>query len=137
MMVPQRDYLDLDWASGPLLRVCDLTSADDALAALRRALGGDEEVNSAYRDHPGAVWEQPVVFLSPDAVAAVTPALREMYSVLMTALSSHSAEASAVAVEILPGVDEWREYLTRHSAALLAFYSEAARRGLAVVQWWD
>ncbi|MER5650689.1 hypothetical protein [Streptosporangium sp. NPDC002524] len=137
VMAPQPDHLDLDWAPGPLLRVCALTCADDALAVLRRALSGDGEVNGAYRDHPGSVWGQPVTFLSPVAVAAIALALREMNLILVAALSSHGAETSAVAVEMLPGVEEPQAYLTRCFAVLLAFYTEAARRGLAVVLWWD
>ncbi|WP_329428798.1 YfbM family protein [Streptosporangium sp. NBC_01495] len=136
-VAPQTDHLDLDWAPEPLLWVCALTCADDALAVLRRALSGDGEVNSDYRDHPGAVWGQPVTFLSPVGVAAVALALRKMDSVMVAALSSHGAEASAVAVEMLPGIEEQQAYLLRHFAALLAFYVKAARRGLAVVLWWD
>ncbi|GIH99583.1 hypothetical protein [Planobispora takensis] len=135
---PRSDYLDLDWAPGPLLRVGELACADPGvLAALRRALTGDEEVNPAYRDHPATVWEHPVTTLTSAAVAQVAQMLPDAEAAILAALSSPGGETLAVAGELLPGVDRPGEYLTRHLAALLDFYAGAAHHELAVVVWWD
>lgn len=134
---PVDDHLDLGWAARPLLRIGELASAQpDVLAAFRRALVGDEEVNPAYRSHLWTVWEHPVTALEPAAVAMVAPLLRRMVAVLRIALAA-SEEIATVVGELLADVDRPREYLARHLTALLDFYDGAAERELAVILWWD
>ncbi|MDF2710448.1 MAG: hypothetical protein K0R62_6100 [Nonomuraea muscovyensis] len=137
-MAPPEDHLDLDWTPGPLLRIGELVCAGPGVvAAFRRALAGDGEVNPAYRNHPQTVWEHPVAALDPDAVAVVAPLLHRMGSVMPAALASSDGEITAVLREQFPDVDLSREYMVRHLTALLGFYDGAAERGLAVVLWWD
>jgi len=70
-LLPPSDHLDLDWAPAPMIRLFELAQVDARqLAALRRSLDGDTEVNEAYRDHPETVWGHPVTGLDPEAKEA-------------------------------------------------------------------
>jgi hypothetical protein len=117
------DHLDLDWAPDGLLKATRPALDEAAVAAVRRALDGDEEINPAYRDRPGSVWEHPVTALDPAAVAVVAAQLRRIDPVAVT----------AVRPDEQPGPD----YLLTHFTALRAFYDGAAGRRLATVLWWD
>ena len=53
-LLPSSDYLNLDWAPAPLVGVFELAQVSTPiLVALRRGLGGDVEINPAYRRPPG------------------------------------------------------------------------------------
>ncbi|GIH90649.1 hypothetical protein ACFFMN_27170 [Planobispora siamensis] len=132
------DHLDLDWASGPLLRVGEPACVDpDVFAALRYAITGEQEVNPTYRDHPSTVWEHPITALDPAAVASVASMLPSATAAVSAALTPPDGKALALAGELLPMVEHPGEYLMRRLSALRDFYAEAARRRLAVVLWWD
>jgi Domain of unknown function (DUF1877) len=117
-LVPASDHLDLDWAYGGLVRMCEHAGA---ALAVRRAMTGDDEVNPAYRDRPDTVMEQPRA-LEPPAVAALSAAL-------------HAVDLEE-ALAALPAGDP-RAYLGGHFTALRAFYATAADRRLATVIWCD
>ncbi|MCW2913119.1 MAG: hypothetical protein JWN52_1187 [Actinomycetia bacterium] len=136
----QSDYVDLDWAGSALTRIWELAGVDARImAALRRALHGDTEVNAAYRDHPDTVWEHPVTALESAAVAQVAGALQEVEAqAVLVALPSNLHEARADGGLDWKGSEsDLRKYLARHFTVLRSFYEEAARRDLAVVLWWD
>ncbi|GAA1031320.1 hypothetical protein GCM10009557_26290 [Virgisporangium ochraceum] len=133
---PASDHLDLDWAPAPLVRSFELAHVDEpVVAALRRSLHGDEEINAAYRDHPDTVWEHPVTALEPDVVAEVAALLTNVRpEVVMAAVPDH-----VVTAQTSLGVftfDE-RRYLHGHLVALQDFYAHAARQHLAVALWSD
>ncbi|MGI8336389.1 DUF1877 family protein [Actinomadura scrupuli] len=137
---PQSDYADLDWAGSAMIRVCELADLDARIvAALRRALDGDAELNAAYRDHPDTVWEHPVTALDPTAVAQVSGVLGKLEpQAVLAALPSDPHEATAAIGENWENFEgDLRGYLARHFTALLSFYEETAQRNLAVVLWWD
>ncbi|WP_143234779.1 hypothetical protein [Paractinoplanes atraurantiacus] len=117
-LLPASDHLDLDWASAPLLRAFELARfPEPAAALLRHAIGGDSEINPAYRDVPDSIFEHPVTALEPVRVAEVATAL-----------------AAAQTPELEGHLDS---YLRHHLGALRDFYTEAADRALAVALWWD
>ncbi|MFI6317704.1 DUF1877 family protein [Nonomuraea sp. NPDC050556] len=123
------DYLDLDWAGPPLLRVCEhLDPGSAALDAVRRALDGEVQI--------GIGEYEPVMALSATAVADVVRGLRVVdVRALQAALADDLADASGL---IGSGFDgDPGEYLAGHFSALRDFYEGAALRGLAVVVWWD
>ncbi|MEV5747863.1 hypothetical protein AB0L00_08595 [Actinoallomurus sp. NPDC052308] len=137
---PRSDHLDLDWSPEGLVRSCEVAGVDTAtVAALRRSVDGDDEVNPAYRDFPYSVWSHPVTALVPDVVTEVATRLRRIEPrAVLDALPADPAEALARmgrSVEFLSGHP--RRYLEEHFTALLAFYRDTAERGLAVVLWWD
>lgn len=137
---PRTDYADLDWAGSALIRLCKLAGLDARIvAALRRALEGDAEVNAAYRDHPDTVWEHPVTALEPTTVEQVSGVLRELEPLaVLTTLPSNPHEATAVLGKNWENFEgNLREYLAQHLTTLQSFYEETAQRGLAVVLWWD
>jgi hypothetical protein len=122
------------------VRCCEIAGVDArVVTALRRSLNGDDEVNPAYRDSPDSIWGHPVTALVPDAVAEVAALFRGLDPhVVLDALPADPAEARfrmGRGVEFLSGHP--RDYLAPHFTALLAFYREAAERGLAVAVWWD
>jgi hypothetical protein len=123
-VAPALDHLDLDRSPAGLLRAARLTLDESDVAALRRALEGDEEVNPAFRDHPHTIWEHPVTALEPAAVAEVAGRLRRF---------DPGTAVVGPPPDDVPSV----EYLREHLVALRAFYDGAADRGLATVMWWD
>lgn len=132
------DYLDLDWARTPLLRMIEYFGCDDgATAALRRAVAGDAELNPAYRGTTDSVFEHPVTALEHDAVATIAHALRRIDpAAVVAALPTDATAARAVAQ--LTGFDGHPgPYLHHHLAVLREFYLTASQRGLAMVLWWD
>ena len=113
------DYLDANWYPTHLLDAAQRAEAEpDRLAALALAFQGETEVNPAYRDMPDGVWEHPVTSLPPNKVVEVAAALDEL---LLNGFPPH---------DVVPG-------LSQMFRAVANFYSEAARRGLAIVMWWD
>ncbi|GAA4561070.1 hypothetical protein [Planotetraspora kaengkrachanensis] len=137
-LAPDGDHLDLDWAPSSLIQISELSgAAPHAVAALRRALRGDAEVNPAYRDHPDTIWEHPVTALDADAVGEVATVFRNLPNAVSALVPPEDHAAWSAPDKAPPGSDGPRGYLTMHLAALLRFYEEATRRGLAVVVWWD
>ncbi|MEU4479210.1 DUF1877 family protein [Micromonospora sp. NPDC023966] len=137
-LLPAADHLDLDWSPAALCRAAELGPAAPAtVAALRRALDGDAEINPAYRDRAEAVWEHPVTALEPAGVAEVAARLAAADPEVVPA--AVTAEPALAAARLgLPAVDgDPRRHLRGHLVALREFYQAAARRGLAVAAWWD
>ncbi|MGI5493352.1 hypothetical protein [Microtetraspora malaysiensis] len=134
-LAPRADHLDLDWAPAPLLRACELVGVrSEYLAALRRSLEGDTEVNPAYRHYPGSIWGHPVSALEGPDVLRVAGTLRGLVpDTVLASLPIDGWEALGQGTRVM----DPRGYVARHFAALLDFYDEAARRRLAVVMWWD
>lgn len=118
--LPRDDHLDLSWYPAALN---DAAADEDALPdlrdALRLAANGRTEVNPAYREAPGSVWEHPVTALAPAQVAEVSSAL------------------SRLADSGFPRAEHGRDGLGPAFTSLLEFYAEAARRQLGVIMWWD
>jgi hypothetical protein len=133
---PQSDYLDLDWAPAAITRVFELAGVDGrSLAALKRAVDGDAEVNPAYRDHPNTVWEHPVTALDLPAVAEIAIALAGIEPrTVLAAFAEPPSALGKIGAELNANLDA---YVTFHFEALRSFYAEAWRRNLAVVLWWD
>jgi hypothetical protein len=91
---PPAAYLDLDWAPSGLVRACEAAGvAAGNVAALRRALDGDDEVNPAYRDYPNTVWEHRVTGLAPPAAAEIAAAIHQVS--LQAVLASLPSNADA------------------------------------------
>ncbi|MCO1580891.1 YfbM family protein [Crossiella sp. SN42] len=137
---PDEDRLDLNWWPGALTRAWALAGVDArTLAVLRRGFDGDGEVNPAYREHPGTIWEHPVVALEASRVGEVAEALRAVPpTTVQAAVPSNAEEAEAALGGIArEAVGDLAGQLARQHAILRDFYGEAARRGLAVVLWWD
>ncbi|MGW0804740.1 DUF1877 family protein [Nonomuraea sp. NPDC002799] len=123
------DYLDLDWAGPPLLRVCEhLDPGSAVLGAVKRALEGEVQIGTG--DYG------PVMALSARAVVDVVRGLRAIDGrALRGALSDDLADVSGLIGKGFAG--DPGEYLTGHFAALRDLYEGAAQRGLSVVVWWD
>lgn len=137
---PEADYLDLDWWPAVLVRSWEWAGVDArTLAVARRAFDGDDEVDSAYRDHPDTIWEHPVTSLDPDDVAEVAEALRTPALVAaLAAVPSDPADLEAALGGIVRGWgDDIAGRAVAQHALLRDFYAEAAGRGLATVLWWD
>ncbi|ONF67414.1 hypothetical protein [Amycolatopsis keratiniphila] len=137
---PVEDYLDMDWWPATLKRAWALTEADDrTLARLRRCFGGEEEVNPAYRDHPGTIWEHPVTALEPPQANDVAEALRAVTPDAVRAVVP--SDPDRIEAELGKGAlgmgGDLAGQLAREHTVLRDFYEEAARRRLAVVLWWD
>jgi hypothetical protein len=135
---PMSDHLDLDWAPVPLVRAVELAHVDEpVVAALRRSLDGDAEINAAYRDHVDTVWEHPVTALEPDVVAELAALLGQVEPEIVMA----AVPDDLVAARTSLGLSEFdwhpRPYLHRHLVALQGFYVQAARQRLAIALWWD
>ena len=135
-LLDEGDYLDLDWASAPLIEVCERAGCSpDDVASLRRGLEGGAEVNPAYRDAAGTIGEHPVTALEPEDVVTTSRALARLRPCALEAASQHAGAMAALAeVEHSRGP---AGYLLEHLEALQAFYDGAAARELAVVMWWD
>lgn len=133
---PRDDYLDLDWSPRPLELAAariDMTLA----AAIHHACTGGDEINPAYREHPGSVFEHPVRGLEPATVGTVAATLvRWKPDDVVSALPSDSDTAMRDV-----GMDEFSghpgEYLRGHYEELRGFYATAAARGHATATWWD
>lgn len=135
-LVPPADFLDLDWADDALIRLCEHAGGD--VAALRRAVSGDVEVNPAYRDQPYTVMEQPRC-IEPVDVAVLAAALCRID--LDLAISRLPSDLPAIR-ETLGGIladfsGDPHGYVTHHFRALRDFYTGAADRHLAIVIWCD
>lgn len=135
--VPDTDHLDLDWAPRMLLDTAEALGAASALAAsLRRACAGDDEVNPGYRDAPDTIWEHPVNSIDPTSVASVARDLGDLDALFQEAIGSPAGVPVTPSLrELVPGSET--AYIREHWVDLLAFYTAAADRGLAVVVWWD
>jgi hypothetical protein len=137
---PDEDYLDLNWWPIILRRAWELTGASArALAVLQRGFDGDEEVNPAYRDHPNTIWEHPVTALEPPQVGEVAEALRAVmpeavHAVVPSNPDQIEAKLGKLARDM---IGDLAEQLAQQHTILRDFYTEAARRQLAIVQWWD
>jgi hypothetical protein len=135
---PPAAYLDLDWAPSGLVRACEVAGvAAGTVAALRRALDGDEEVNPAYHESPDTVWEHPVTGLAPPAVAEIAAAVHQIRPQAVLACLPLDADAAKTAIGMNDLLVHPRGYLQPHLAALRSFYDAAARSRQAVVLWWD
>lgn len=140
---PASDIVDLDWAPALLTRLGEVSGLDDVrLDALRQATNGDITVDLGFLNtHPHAIGPfGPVpTALSSSQVASVSELLDQidMHSLLAT-LPTDNREAGCL---IGHGADHInagpREYLLKHFNALRGFYSDAAKRHLLVVVWWD
>ncbi|MEV7028101.1 DUF1877 family protein [Kitasatospora sp. NPDC093558] len=136
---PSADCLDLDWAPRMLERACEPTRLDAAhLEALRRATDGDGGIELDFLNvgpHAIAFFSNSMpTALDPEAVAQVSALLGEidMQGILQSVRDSGGGSTLG------PGfTGDPTEYLLDHFGALRGFYAEAARRGLAVVLWWD
>ncbi|MDZ5447287.1 hypothetical protein U2F26_32035 [Micromonospora sp. 4G57] len=137
-LLPSSDYLDLDWAPNPLIRVFELAQVSTSIVvALQRGLDGDAEINPAYRDGEDTVWEHPVTALEPDVVADVGTLLGQVEPEAVLAALSEDATSALLSIGMHEFDGHPRPYLHRHLAALRDFYAHAARRRLAVALWWD
>ncbi|MFG1651485.1 hypothetical protein ACGFIE_16310 [Micromonospora sp. NPDC049275] len=137
-LLPSSDYLDLDWAPAPLVGVFELAQVGTPiLVALRRGLGGDVEINPAYRSQQDTVWEHPVAVLEPDSVAEVARLLGQVEMEAVLAVLPEDATAALLTIDMREFSGHPGPYLHRQFAALRDFYSYAARRRLAVAAWWD
>ncbi|MEQ4305387.1 hypothetical protein ABNF97_29070 [Plantactinospora sp. B6F1] len=137
-LLSSSDYLDLDWAPAPLLGVFELARVGPPiLAGLRRGLGGDTEVNPAYRDRPESVSGHPVTALESDAVAEVAGLLGQAEPQTVLVALPEDAASARLSIGMRDFDGHPGPYLHRHLVALRAFYADAARRRLAVVLWWD
>ncbi|SCF16555.1 hypothetical protein GA0074695_3923 [Micromonospora viridifaciens] len=137
-LLPFTEYLNLDWAPAPLIRVFELAQVSTPIAAaLRRGLDGDVEINPAYRDHQDTVWEHPVVTLEPDIVADVAALLGQVEPGAVLGALPEDATAALLSIGMPQFDGHPRPYLQRHLAALRDFYAHAAHRRLAVALWWD
>ncbi|OLT14147.1 hypothetical protein BJF79_02990 [Actinomadura sp. CNU-125] len=136
-LVPASEHLDLDWADDALIRVCERAGVGN-VPALRRATGGDDEVNPAYRDHPYSVWEQPKA-LEPSDVLTLAAALCDidMGHVLSVLPSDPRKLKAAILGALADFIGDPRPYITTHFNALRDFYAVAAENHLAVVVWRD
>lgn len=134
------DYLDLNWWPVILKRAWELTGASArALGALQRGLDGDEEVNPSYRDHPNTIWEYPVTALEPPQVGEVAGVLRAVTPEAVQAVvpsdpDQIEAKLGKLARDV---IGDLAEQLAHQHTMLRDFYDGAARRQLAVLQWWD
>lgn len=135
---PREDYLDLDWWPATLERAW-ARAGGDARGVLRHALDGGEEVNPAYRDHPGTVWEHPVTALEPAQVHEVADALRAVSPAAVRAAVPSTPDEVEVALgrTARAVAGELAGQLAHRHSILRDFYAEAARRRCAVVRWWD
>ncbi|MGW6912866.1 DUF1877 domain-containing protein [Kitasatospora sp. NPDC054939] len=136
---PSADWLDLDWAPSMLKRACELTRLNAVhLEALKRATDGDSGIDLDFlHANPHAIapfsTSAPTA-LCPEAVAQVAALLEEidMPAILQSVLDSGTAS------ELGQGfTGDPTTYLLGHFGALREFYTEAARRELHVVLWWD
>ncbi|MFJ9609620.1 DUF1877 family protein [Kitasatospora sp. NPDC101176] len=134
---PAADCLDLDWAPFLLKRVAELGGLDQApLAALHLALDGDPGFDLAFLNrYPYAIaaFGGTPTALAPAEVARAAGLL---HGIDLPALweSVSPEDLGPLSQGITGGA---RRYAATHFAALFGFYAEAARRGLAVVLWWD
>ena len=130
------DYLDLDWSPHPL----ELTAARidaELSAAVRDACSGGDEINPAYREFPGSIFEHPVRALEPDAVRAVAGILTRIDPRdLVASLPTH-AEAARQIVGLEDFLGHPGDYLRGHYDSLRRFYQAAAARGQVTATWWD
>ena len=137
-LLPFTEYLDLDWAPAPLIRVFELAQVSTPIAAaLRRGLNGDVEINPAFRDRRDTVWEHPVTALEPAIVADVAALLGQVDPGAVLAALPEDATAALLCIGMRQFDGHPRSYLQRHLAALRDFYAHAAHRRLAVALWWD
>ncbi|WP_446219880.1 hypothetical protein [Micromonospora sp. IBHARD004] len=137
-LLPSSDYLDLDLAPAPLIRVFELAQVSPPIVvALRRGLDGDGEINPAYRDRQDTMWGHPVAALEPDIVADVARLLGQVEPEVVLAALPEDAAAAALSIGMREFDGHPRPYLHRHFAALRDFYAYAAQRRLSVALWWD
>ncbi|MBN0049098.1 DUF1877 domain-containing protein [Streptomyces actuosus] len=137
------DRLDLGWAPAMLERACEIAGVDELhLAALSRATDGETTTDVGFLDaHPHAIgpFGPAPAALDPPAVRRVSDLLGEIdLQAVLTALPLDIREAGALighGAESLAGGP--RTYLLDHFETLREFYTEASRRSLAVVSWWD
>jgi hypothetical protein len=97
-LLPESDYLDLDWAPMPLVRACELAQVGmSVLTALKRGLDGDTEINPAYRYRADTVWQHPVKAITPDVVAELAKLIGQIKpDVVLAALPSDAQAASSI-----------------------------------------
>lgn len=137
-LLPESDYLDLDWAPTPLIRACEAAHVSPpVLAALRRALDGDSEINPAYRDRADTVWQHPVNEITADVVAELATLLARVEPEIVLAALPHDGQAASKILGTTTFEEHPGSYLRRHFVALRAFYVDAADRQLAIAIWWD
>ncbi|WP_406277352.1 DUF1877 domain-containing protein [Embleya sp. NBC_00896] len=136
---PSEDWLDLDWAPSMLERACELTRLDAVrLEALKRATDGDSDIDLGFLNaDPHAIAffsNSTATALCPDAVVQVSALLEEidMHAILRSVLNSGTESELGYGF-----IGDPTEYLLGHFGALRDFYTQAARRGLLVVLWWD
>jgi len=130
------DYLDLDWAPRLLREIAITVNVPARLVvALDRAMGGEGEVNPAYRDWPESVWEHPVSSLKSTDVREIDMSLRALAQ-----LGPVNERSVDDVVERLPHhevPERTHIYLRRHFSALCDFYRGAAARQLGIIIWQD
>lgn len=130
------DYLDLEWAPRVIEQAAVAAKLpDSALAALRAAWSGEDEVNAAYRTFPNSVWEHPVTALTPDRVCEVDEVLRLITTNHLLVQPDRVEEWAELAD--LDGQRSRIDYFTGHFLALQRYYQQAHHRGLGIIMWWD
>ncbi|MFI9811976.1 hypothetical protein [Saccharothrix variisporea] len=135
-LAPERDHLDMDWWPQDLVTIWALLGVPDGL---RHAFDGDDEVNPAYRDRPDSVFVHPVTALEPHRVGEVAEALRAItVEAVRAVVPADRRRAAAVLGEHVSDIRaSLPELFAEQHGLLRDFYLDAARRGLAVVLWWD
>ncbi|WP_157433119.1 hypothetical protein [Actinomadura rifamycini] len=128
------EYLDLDWAGGGIVHVCEVLGA----GAVRGLLDGGEEVNLAYRDRPDGVVEPPRAVAAEDVARCAAQLEGIGPEGLPAALPSDPDAAGTLLGEPYASMEGHPlDYMAAHFTALRRFCRVAAERRLAVVTWWD
>lgn len=137
-LVPETDYLDLDWSPQGLERLVEESrQLPEVRLALSMALKGSALVHAEHRQGPShdPVYSD-VTMLYPSEVAQVAKGLglfdQEAFLCWLP-----EDEKNAQQMLGIPFIKHPGNYYGKHLTALVNFYKQAAAKHLATAMWWD